>query len=66
MKNKGLIAHKKKENRNARVKKRNQYDKAVKARRGQVRDVISGAAGAYGGEMTGIKANLARSRKFVQ
>ena len=64
IKNKGLTPHRKKANRNPRVKKREMYDKAVIRRKGQVRDVISGAAGAYGGEMTGIKANVARSRKI--
>lgn len=64
VKNKGLTPHRKKANRNPRVKKREKYAKAVVARKGQVRDVISGAAGAYGGEMTGIKANIARSRKI--
>lgn len=64
MANKGLMPHRKKANRNPRVKKREMYAKAVVARKGQVREVISGAAGAYGGEKTGIKANVARSRKI--
>lgn len=64
IKNKGLTPHRKKANRNPRVKKREMYDKAVIRRKGQVRDVISGAAGAYGGETTGIKAGTARSRKI--
>jgi hypothetical protein len=64
IKNKGLTPHRKKENRNPRVKKREMYDKAVVRRKGQVRDVVTGAAGAYGGELTGIKSNLARSRKI--
>ncbi|KAL4111363.1 hypothetical protein PRIC1_003043 [Phytophthora ramorum] len=64
MKNKGLKAHKSKLNRNPRVKKRLQYRKAVIRRKGQVRDVRVGEAGKYGGETTGIKSNLSRSRKI--
>lgn len=63
MKNKGLTPHRSKLNRNPRVKKREQHRKAVVARKGQVRDVVGGS-GAYGGELTGIKANIARSRKL--
>ena len=61
IKNKGLTPHRKKANRNPRVKKREMYDKKVKARRGQVREVGGGDLH-YGGEVTGIKANIARSR----
>ncbi|DAZ97210.1 TPA: hypothetical protein N0F65_003841 [Lagenidium giganteum] len=64
IKNTGLKAHKSKLNRNPRVKKRMQYRKAVIRRKGQVRDVRTGEAGKYGGETTGIKANLSRSRKI--
>ena len=64
IKNRGLTPHRKKANSNPRVKKREKYAKAITARKGQVRDVITGAAGSYGGEMTGIKSNLARSRKI--
>lgn len=64
MKNKGLTAHKSKLNRNPRVKKRLQYRKAVIRRKGQVRDVRVGESGKYGGETTGIKSNLSRSRKI--
>ncbi|KAG7397507.1 Something about silencing protein 10 [Phytophthora boehmeriae] len=64
IKNKGLKAHKSKLNRNPRVKKRMQYRKAVIRRKGQVRDVRVGEAGKYGGETTGIKSNLTRSRKI--
>ena len=65
IKNKGLTPHRAKANRNPRVKKREMFDKKVKARKGQVQDVIKGMAGSYGGESTGIKANLSRSRKIV-
>jgi hypothetical protein len=66
MKNRGLTAHKKKSNRNPRVKKREAFEKATKARKGQVREVMKGKGhdNAYGGEMSGIKANLSRSRKM--
>ena len=65
MKNKGLTPHRKKANRNPRVKKRQAYDKAMVRRKGQVREVITGAAAAnYGGELTGIKKNIARSRRI--
>ena len=64
MKNKGLTPHRKKENRNPRVKKRQAYEKAIVRRKGQVREVTAGAAGSYDGELTGIKANIARSRKI--
>ena len=64
MKNKGLTPHRSKLNRNPRVKKREKFKKAVIARKGQVREVIQGAAGAYGGEETGIRANIAKSRKI--
>ena len=67
MKNKGLTPHRKKENRNPRVKKRIAYDKALVARRGQVREVNStgvNTVSSYGGETTGIKSNLSRARKI--
>ena len=64
MKNRGLTPHRKKSNRNPRVKKREMYNKAIIARKGQVRDVVTGVGSAYPGELTGIKANIARSRKI--
>lgn len=64
MTNRGLRPHRPKENRNPRVKKRLAYGKAVKARKGQVREAVAGAAGSYGGEMTGIKSGISRSRKI--
>jgi U3 small nucleolar RNA-associated protein 3 len=65
IKNKGLTPHRKKANRNPRVKKREAYHKAVVARKGQVRESVGGAAGdGYGGELTGIKSNLSRSRRL--
>lgn len=64
MKNRGLVPHKSKLNRNPRVKKREQYRKALIRRRGAVRDVRTGEGHAYGGEETGIKSGLSRSRKL--
>lgn len=64
IKNKGLTPHRKKEDRNGRVKKRGQYEDALTRRKGAHREVITGAAGAYAGETTGIKSGLARSRKI--
>lgn len=65
IKNRGLTPHRKKANRNPRVKKREMYAKAVINRKGQVREVITGAAGSYGGESTGIKSGIAKSRKIL-
>jgi len=64
MKNRGLVAHKNKLNRNPRVKKREQYRKALIRRRGAVREIRTDEAHAYGGESTGIKTGLSRSRKL--
>jgi U3 small nucleolar RNA-associated protein 3 len=63
-KNKGLTPHRKKENRNARVKKRNQYENAKMRRRGQVQEVRTGVGSYYDGELTGIKSDVSKSRKF--
>jgi U3 small nucleolar RNA-associated protein 3 len=68
MKNKGLTPHRKKANRNPRVKKRLMYDKAMVRRRGQVREVNASGnntGSAYAGETTGIKSNLSRGRKLT-
>lgn len=64
MKNKGLTAHRKKENRNARVKKRRKYAQAQKKLK-SVRAVYKTPSGAYGGETSGIKKNLSKSVKLV-
>ena len=65
MKNRGLVAHKPKINRNPRVKKREQYRKALIKRKGAVREVRTGETDNYGGEGTGIKAGVSRSRMFT-
>lgn len=66
LKNKGLTPHRKKEYRNARVKKRKQYEKAKKKLR-STRAVYDAdaARGPYEGEKTGIKKNVSRSIKLV-
>ena len=65
LKNRGLVAHKAKINRNPRVKKREQYRKALIRRKGAVREVRDASEGnTYGGEQTGIKTRISRSRKL--
>lgn len=64
LKNRGLVPHKAKINRNPRVKKREQYRKAIIRRKGTVRDVRTDEGHKYGGEETGIKSGLSRSRKL--
>ena len=64
MKNRGLVAHKSKMNRNPRVKKREQYRKAIIRRKGAVREVRTEEGHKYGGEETGIRSGLSRSRKL--
>ena len=61
MKNRGLVAHKNKLNRNPRVKKREQYRKALIRRKGAVREVRTEEGHKYGGESTGIKVSITRS-----
>lgn len=65
MKNKGLTAKKRKEVRNARVKKRKKYEDAKKKLK-SVRQVYDADnRGPYEGEKTGIKKGLSRSVKLV-
>ena len=64
LKNRGLVAHKAKINRNPRVKKREQYRKALIRRKGAIREVRTGEVDQYGGESTGIKSGISRSRKL--
>lgn len=65
LKNRGLVAHKSKLNRNPRVKKREQYRKALIRRKGAVREVRTDEGHKYGGEQTGIKSGLSRSRRLA-
>lgn len=64
-KNKGLAPKRKKEVRNPRVKKRMKYDEKKK-KLGSMRAVYKGGEekGGYGGEKTGIKTGLVKSRKL--
>lgn len=64
LKNRGLVAHKPKLNRNPRVKKREQYRKALIRRKGVVREVRTDEGHKYGGEETGIKTQVTKSRKL--
>ena len=64
-KNRGLTPHRRKDIKNPRVKGRKRFEKATVRRKGQVRDVASGAAGAgYGGEATGVRSRLSKSVRF--
>ncbi|KAI8917403.1 Sas10 C-terminal domain-containing protein [Entophlyctis helioformis] len=64
--NKGLTPHRKKIDRNPRVKKRVKYEQAKKKLSSYRRVVVDKSKlGAYAGEATGIKANLSRSVKFT-
>ena len=63
LKNQGLKAHKKRVDRNPRVKKRRQYEKAKKNRKGAVREMRS-EQGSYKGETTGIRTTISRSRRL--
>ncbi|GLV39910.1 Something about silencing 10 [Carabus blaptoides fortunei] len=62
-KNKGLTPHRKKEQRNPRVKHRNKFRKAKIRRKGAVREVRTETS-RYGGEISGIKASVSKSIKF--
>ncbi|KAI9346488.1 hypothetical protein BDR26DRAFT_855666 [Obelidium mucronatum] len=63
--NKGLTPRRKKEDRNGRVKIKNKFAKKLK-KLSSVKAIVKDKSklGAYKGEMTGIKANLAKSVKF--
>lgn len=65
LKNKGLTPHRKKENRNARVKHRNKYAKQMK-KLSSTRAVVKAQSGGYGGEMSGVKTNVIKSVKLSQ
>eukprot|EP00890_Picochlorum_soloecismus_P003905 jgi/Picsp_1/4515/NSC_06736-R1_sas10 utp3 c1d family len=63
-KNRGLTPHRRKDLKNPRKKHRIKYAEANIRRKGQVQSVKTGAAGAYGGESTGIKSKLSKSVKL--
>ncbi|KPI95606.1 Something about silencing protein 10, partial [Papilio xuthus] len=62
-KNKGLTPHRKKEQRNPRVKHKLKYRKAKIRRKGAIREPRSEVA-RYSGEASGIKANVKKSIKI--
>ncbi|KDR14064.1 something about silencing protein 10 [Zootermopsis nevadensis] len=62
-KNKGLTPHRKKEQRNPRVKHRNKFRKAKIRRKGQVREPRKEVE-KYGGEISGIKIGVVKSIKL--
>ncbi len=65
LKNRGLVAHKAKLNRNPRAKHREKFRKANIRRAGAVPAIRSPSEGdRYGGEATGISTNVVRSRKL--
>jgi len=64
LKNRGLVAHKSKLNRNPRVKKREQYRKATIRRKGAVRTIRKDETHGYAGETTGIKVGVTRSKRL--
>lgn len=62
-KNKGLTPHRKKEQRNPRVKHKLKYRKAKIRRKGAIREARTEIS-RYGGEASGIKANVKKSIKI--
>ena len=61
IKNRGLTPHKPKDAKNPRKHIRDKYEKKLKARKGQVREMRS-EGDAYQGEASGIRSKLVRSR----
>jgi U3 small nucleolar RNA-associated protein 3 len=64
LKNRGLVPHKNRSNRNPRVKNRVRYQQALERRRGAVREIRTDE-GRYEGEGTGIKSTISRSKKLI-
>lgn len=62
-KNKGLLPYRKKEYRNPRVRNRMKYRRAKIRRKGQVRESRNEVT-RYGGELTGIRTDVAKSIKI--
>jgi len=63
MANRGLTPHRSKDTKNPRVRLKNKFAKAVVRRKGKVRDMKVGAT-TYGGEETGVKTSVIKSRKL--
>uniref|UniRef100_A0A7S2WK05 Sas10 C-terminal domain-containing protein n=1 Tax=Mucochytrium quahogii TaxID=96639 RepID=A0A7S2WK05_9STRA len=62
LKNKGLTPHRKKDERNPRVKRRKKFEQKVKQRKGQVMEQRE-RSDVYTGESTGLRTNLVASRR---
>ena len=63
MANRGLTPHRNKDHKNPRKRLRGKFEKAVVRRKGQVRSMREDAGG-YGGEASGIKTSVTKSRRF--
>jgi len=66
LKNRGLVPHRPRENRNPRIVRRKKYEKAKKRRVGQVRKMRTDEAHKYAGEASGIRGDISRSRKMME
>ena len=64
VRNKGLAPHRTNKYRNPRVKKKIKYAKAVVRRKGQVREMRNEAEG-YGGEASGVRKGVGKSRQIT-
>ena len=64
VRNKGLAPHRTNKYRNPRVKKKIKYAKAVVRRKGQVREMRNEAEG-YGGEASGVRRGVGKSRRIT-
>jgi len=63
LKNRGLVPSRPRDQKNPRVKNRTKFEKALVRHKGQV-PAMRDQEGAYGGEATGIRANLTKSRRL--
>jgi hypothetical protein len=62
--NRGLTPHRRKDLKNPRKKHRLAFEKAQVRRKGAVQDVRTPSAATYGGEQTGVKSRVVKSRKL--